>query len=246
MDMLKIHTRGEEASALEGSITNARRVVVLAPHPDDEVLGCGGTVLQLNRGGASSVTVCVTNGERLHGDPSRVVAVTRQNEARHAAGMMGCREPLFLGLPDGGVNSLVPTLTRELRRVFDEQAPDLVFAPSPIDYHDDHIATAAAALSVFRERPSFSLTFYEIYGTVRFNCLVDITTVTEEKKRLILSYRTSLYEKPDLYARAAQGLNAHRSLFLQTPGSYEAFWVLTDPLTDRDVVQWLTYGISRD
>jgi LmbE family N-acetylglucosaminyl deacetylase len=139
MDTVKIHTKGEQAPALEASLQKARKAVVLAPHPDDEVLGCAGTLLQLNRRGVASTTVCVTDGERIHGEPSTTVARARQDEARQVARTMGSGDPLFLGLPDGGLRNLIPELAEGLQGIIAAQKPDLLFAPSPIDYHDDTV-----------------------------------------------------------------------------------------------------------
>jgi len=223
-------------------LPETRNALVIAPHPDDEVLGCGGTVSLLVRAGATVRAVFVTNGERLHGGPSEKVAGQRLSEARAAAGLLGCQEPAFLGLPDGDVASHSERLRDELAGLLGRLRPELVFAPSPADHHADHIAASRAILDIFNDGPDFIVAFYEIYSTVRFTHLIDITEVIQEKKRAILSYRTSLYGKPDLFVSALLGLNSQRSLFVHKPGYFEAFWVLEKSLPEDKIRAWLTYG----
>jgi len=51
------------------SLPECGEVVLLSPHPDDEALGCGGTLTLLNRKGVSSTVVFLTDGEKLRGEP---------------------------------------------------------------------------------------------------------------------------------------------------------------------------------
>ncbi|MDA8105527.1 MAG: PIG-L family deacetylase [Nitrospiraceae bacterium] len=207
-------------------LPHIEKALVLAPHPDDEALGMGGTILKLNAAGTSSRVVFLTDGERLYGEPSHDVAEKRRAEGLKASELLGCSEPIFLGLPDGGLADCVKDICERLTAIIVAQKPVFVFAPSPIDYHRDHIATAVAALALLKDPGSFQLAFYEVYSTLRFTHLIEITDVVDRKKETILNYRTGLYGKPHLYVNAALGLNAHRALFTQEEGFYEAFCVV--------------------
>ncbi len=220
------------------------RALVLAPHPDDEALGCGGTLLLMNRGGTATTTVYATCGERLYGEPSADVASARKSEATEASRMLGCLEPLFLDLADGGLQASRNDLYLRLNYVIRQIQPDIVFAPSPVDHHEDHTLLAAVALNLFNSLGNFALAFYEVYATVRFNKLVDITHVVEEKKRVLSHYRVSLFGKPDIYIDSILGLNAQRSLYLQQEGYYEGFLILKEPTEAEDIVTWLTFGFA--
>lgn len=199
--------------------------LVIAPHPDDEALGCSGTLRLLHEAGTDLSLVLVTNGEKLYGDASAEVADARRREATGSAGLLGCRETLFLDFPDGEIGTHSEDVFQRLAGVVREKKPDVIFAPSPIDYHDDHIATSRTALRLLKDFGSFRLAFYEVYSTLRFNCLIDITGAAETKKRAILNYRASLYGKPEIYVDAALGLNAQRSIFVQKKGYFEAFYI---------------------
>ncbi len=208
------------------NLPEAENILVLAPHPDDEALGCAGTILQLNRKGASSTVVFLTNGECLNGEPSADIAAKRQKEAEACTKMLGCKEALFLNSPDGEIGRHTEDLSQKISDVIKRIKPDIIFAPSPIDYHADHIATSKIALNLLNNLNSFRLAFYEVYSTLRFNFLVDITEVAELKKQAIHNYVTSLFGKPEVYVNAALGLNAQRSIFVQRNGYFEAFYLL--------------------
>lgn len=124
-----------------------------------------------------------------------------------------------------------------------ELRPDLVLAPSPLDFHADHVALGQISLKLHEEKRTPRLAFYEIYATVRFNCLVDITGERRRKETAIAGYRISLYNRPEVYVHAALGLNAHRSIFTQREGYYEAFHVAGPDSTYRDVLDYLACRI---
>ena len=217
------------------------KIMVLAPHPDDEALGCSGTILKLNKSGVSSSLVFLTDGECLNGAPSTDIAAKRKKEAEMCTDLLGSKDVLFLNFPDGNVSGCFDEIYSALYGIINEKRPDIIFSPSIVDYHEDHIATSRIALKLLNTMNSFKLAFYEIYSTVRFNYLIDITEFAEQKKRVILNYHTSLCGKPEIYVNAALGLNAQRSIFMQKGGYYEAFYVLERPLELESIYDYLLY-----
>lgn len=202
------------------------KFLILAPHPDDEAMGCSGTCLLLNKQGASSNIVFITNGESLYETPSEAIAKKRISEARRSCNLIGMKDCIFLDIPDGRVTQNKALLHKKLLNIINDKRPEMIFSPSLYDYHKDHIATASVSLMLFRELRIFKLAFYEIYSTIRFSHLINITDVIEHKKNIIMNYQTSLYEKPEVYVHASLGLNAQRSIFTQKIGYYEAFHIL--------------------
>lgn len=215
--------------------------LVLAPHPDDDALGCSGSLALLNRAGASITIVFITNGEKLYGEPSAALAEQRKEEAVRASELLGCERPLFLGFPDGEADSHIDGIYDRLSAIIAQKKPDIVFAPSLIDHHRDHIATSKAAIKLLNQSASFKLAFYEVYSTVRFSHLVDITEAAEVKKQVILNYCTSLSNKPEVYVHASLGLNAHRSIFSQKSGYYEAFYITDSTRGTNELYDYLCY-----
>ena len=215
--------------------------MVFAPHPDDEALGCAGTLLQILNKDVSSSIIFLTSGERLYGDPSYEIAEKRKEEAVMASGMLGFTERLFLDFPDGEIDGHKESIYGKLSEIIEQGKPDMVLSPSPIDYHADHIATSRIAMRLLNNFQTFKLAFYEVYSTLRFNYLVDITDVADLKRKTILNYRTSLYGKPEIYVNAALGLNAQRSIFVQKEGYYEAFYMVEKDADLAGICDYLSY-----
>ena len=128
-----------------------RRVVIVAPHPDDEILGAAGFMLSLLVRGISLEIIAVSDGEASHplaeqqGIDLRSV---RQGETVQALQRLGWSAPTVtrLGLPDGQISENTETLVASLRaRV---RLGDLCLAPWWHDGHPDHDACGNAALSV--------------------------------------------------------------------------------------------------
>jgi LmbE family N-acetylglucosaminyl deacetylase len=150
-------------------------VLVIAPHPDDDAIGCGGTLLRLAARGARIAVTYVTDGSASHLKskcfPPAVLRVVREGEARAALRALGIRgEPQFLRAPDGGLAHVDVVERRRLvdavmRRIAGAQ---VVFAPWWRDPHPDHVATAALvqdALAVCLRRPA--VYWYQVWLPVR-------------------------------------------------------------------------------
>jgi LmbE family N-acetylglucosaminyl deacetylase len=127
----------------------AAAVVVVAPHPDDEVLGVGGLLRALHRAGHRIELVAVTDGEASHPGsramrPDTLAAVRRIEAAaaRRALGLHGC-PTVHVGLPDGAVADHEDRLAAVLTARLDADA--MVLATWRGDGHPDHEATGRAA-----------------------------------------------------------------------------------------------------
>jgi LmbE family N-acetylglucosaminyl deacetylase len=127
------------------------RVVIAAPHPDDEVLGCAGVMSWLDRQGYAVEIVAVTDGDASHAESRRVSRAAlvhrRQRERASALASLGLAHvPVHrLGFPDAGIASTEPELTEALASRLDSLTTLLV--PWRHDGHPDHEAVARAGIA---------------------------------------------------------------------------------------------------
>ena len=164
-----------------------RRVLAVAAHPDDEVVGCGGLLALLADAG-TEVHVCfATDGEATIGAdlPADEVARRRRAEAGAACAVLGARPPRFLGLPDGRLGDHLAELRSRLRTLVDEVGPDVVIAPWELDGHPDHQAVHAALPS------GIPVWGYETWTPLPPTWVVDVSAVFERKERALACYETA-------------------------------------------------------
>jgi LmbE family N-acetylglucosaminyl deacetylase len=120
-----------------------QHVLIVAPHPDDEV-GCGGTLLLHQRLGDRVHVVHVTDGRqsRAAGLGPDDMAARRRKEAAAAVSAFGFAGADWLGLREGEWDHL--SLAPLLRDVIGKTAPQIIYAPSCVDFHPEHVAVARA------------------------------------------------------------------------------------------------------
>jgi LmbE family N-acetylglucosaminyl deacetylase len=187
-------------------------VLVIAPHPDDEVIGPGGTLALHARRGDRVHAVFVTSGELgLKRLPRERAWSRREAEAQAAAKILGIAQLAFLRQPDWMVGEHLPAAATALRAHLNEVPPDLVYLPHPRDGHPDHQASlrlVRAALRGLRiARPR--LLGYEVWTPMEQHDHVrDISTVMPVKLRALRAHRSQLGEFD--YVGAVRGLNAFR------------------------------------
>ncbi len=221
-------------------------VLVVAPHPDDEILGCGGAIaLHVRRGDAVHVAL-VTAGEG-GGD-----GTARLAESRAAAAALGRTQVSCLGAADGCVASDA-TLEARLGVLLARVQPVVVYAPSPFEMHPDHVATldavsralcAAQGVPVTPAAPPTAsvtagasmptangplLLLYEVNTECMASFLLDITTVAAAKGAALAAFASQL-GVIDLVAKAdarsrARTVNVdlpavtHAEAFLELPAA---------------------------
>lgn len=191
----------------------AERVLVLAPHADDEVFGCGGSLALLAAQGAKVRTVIVSQGDQ---------ATTRQAESAAAAAILGYPTPEHWNFVDRGLEDTLPALTARVAAVLDEMRPTLLFAPSPWEMHPDHRAVCDAALQAAAhyaetagqriENAPLTIALYEIGLPLAVTDFIDITPFWAQKQQAMQCFASQLDEQR--YAEQIAGLNVYRSYTL--------------------------------
>jgi LmbE family N-acetylglucosaminyl deacetylase len=230
-------------------LPDAKRALILSPHPDDETMGCGGTIALYGAKGTEIHVVVVSDGAKIYpeGTPEAVdIVQARKRETLDAAKTLGVAHVHFLDFPDGELQLHKADIAAKIRELIIRFSPDIIFVPSPLDAHEDHRAVSSAAISCLDRMGKVKIVFYEVYGTIRFNALVDIAAVLEAKEKAMLSYPRSLYDSPHSFVEVIKGLNRFRSLYAGGEGYYEAFWIVEKPLSWTEIVDWLTYRDGQD
>ena len=222
-----------EAIPYDAARLLGERLLVLAPHPDDEVIGCGGLVAQHLREGRAVRVLVATDGAEAQGaiDDREGYRAKREEESRRGLALLGGNDIHFLRFADRALDDSVAAPIREHLATF---KPDLICVPSPIEIHPDHLALSRAFCnlvqrdeSLFADLAIARVAFYEVSQPLRPNTLVDITDVAEIKYQAIAMHESQTAIRD--YAAYARGLNVYRALTLAPETKFaEAYW--TTPL----------------
>jgi len=217
-----------EAIPFEPQDLRGERLLVLAPHPDDEVIGCGGLVA-LHLRDARKVHVAVATDGAQAGD-----AAQRESESRAALALLGDVSIEFLRFPDRKLSGQ-RELNDRMAAILREWKPDLIAVPSPLEIHPDHIALSRAFCdliardaSLFADLAVARVAFYEVSAPLRPNALVDITSVADAKYAAIEAHQSqaALHD----YTSYARALNVWRTMTLPPQVKFaEAYWTISLP-----------------
>jgi LmbE family N-acetylglucosaminyl deacetylase len=201
--------------------------VVVAPHPDDEVVGCAGVLLLHAAAGDRVAVVHVTDGRRSRAlllTPA-AMAVHRQEEARASLAVLGIRSWEWLGFPEREWNEadLVPRLESVLRAL----QPDVIYGPSRVDFHPEHARVAQAlALSLPGGAPGAVIRVMQLgvpLTGILANLAADVTDVMPQVIAATASYRSEEASvrfslRARRYAGAVTGRGRAGELFWEMPG----------------------------
>lgn len=198
----------------------AQRVLVLAPHPDDEVFGCAGAIAAHLRQGAEVHVVILTSGER-NGE-----ADVRAKESRAAAALLGYGEPELWAEKDRGLVPDKRLIARLVEKIDSIQA-DLLYAPSPWEVHPDHRQACSLAMQALqRTAGPCRMAFYEIGVPLRPNLLLDITPDLSLKAQAMACFSSQMLHQA--YSDHISALNRYRTYTLPADvKAAEAFLLLS-------------------
>jgi LmbE family N-acetylglucosaminyl deacetylase len=207
----------------------ARRVLVISPHIDDDVIGCGGVIRQHADAGAAVVSVYLRDG-----------GATRESEARRAAEIIGVTQAIFMRWgppatarrwgPVPTAKSLIPIqqdTIQGLREIIQTTKPEVLYAPFFLDPHPDHASATyllEAAMSSCRAQIE-RLYLYEVWGPLVPDVLIDITEQADVKRRAINAH-CSQVENINM-GEGILGLNRYRAEMNRIRGYAEAYLRVT-------------------
>ena len=186
-------------------------VLVIAPHPDDESLGCGGTLCKHAARGDRVVVTYLSSGELGLKQLSHEKAWSiREGESRRAAKVLGVATVEFLRLPDWSVGDHVARAARLLRPILDGEKPARIYVPHAREWHPDHRAAFLVLRAACRGRSArLEVLAYEVWTPLsEYDHVEDITAEMPKKLRALRAHRSQLNQFD--YVRAVRGLNQFR------------------------------------
>jgi LmbE family N-acetylglucosaminyl deacetylase len=142
-----------------------KRVLVIAPHPDDEVLGCGGIIKRLTDSGIRVTVLVASRGKEKLYSEERILNVRKQ--ALEAHRILGVRNTVFFDYPAPELDLVsISELSSSISKIITREKPDTVFLPHHGDIHHDHRAIFNAGLVASRPVNDCSVKYVFCYETL--------------------------------------------------------------------------------
>lgn len=215
-----------------------KRILVFSPHPDDDIIGCGGSMAKHVSQGNEVTAVYLTSGEAgslKH--PPEVLAQKREAEAAEAGRVIGVSDVVFLQNPDGYLEYNQDNIVK-LTNLIRKRQPHLVYLPHRGEPHPDHFTTNQLGLEACRRSggPWFAeyegqpwtveaILGYEVWTTLsEAGYIEDITKFMGIKLSALNCHKSQLEDIR--YDEAVKGLNRYRGI-MSGKGDYcECFQVI--------------------
>lgn len=211
------------------------RILVLSPHPDDDIIGCGGSIARLSKEGHEVVVVYLTSGEAgsLEMDSSQLARV-REDEARRAGRLLGVREFIFWRQPDGFLQESAEIINQLVRLIRARQF-STVYLPHKQEANRDHAVTFRIGMEACKRAagPWFkdcgltpwvvgNILGYEVWTPLQEVAYVeDISSMMEIKIQALQQHHSQL--SVYAYDEAIRGLNRYRGINSGQKAYGEAF-----------------------
>lgn len=219
-------------------------VLVLAPHPDDEVFGCGGAIMRHVADGDPVHVVIVTDGgwqAEADSNPESYVHL-RRNESLSAAKILEYGTPVFWGLEDRML-SYGEALIQRIGKTIQDLGATIIYAPSIYEMHPDHRTLAIAAVDAARSSGA-SLVMYEIGVSLPPNILLDITDMQTRKNEAMACFNSQLTQRD--YVGHIEALNRFRAYTLPSEAtSAEAYRLIVAEALPVDPLELYTIEADR-
>ena len=216
------------------------KILVVAPHPDDETLGCGGLMALYPK---QCDVLLLTDGRKGKSKqraniPDEEIIAIRKSELRNALNIAGVNNLYCLDIPDS-------TLDKSKKQVikFDASGYKYIFIPNAREAHPDHKAANRYFKSMrFWGKTKAKIYEYEVWTPLQvIDVLVDISSKEEVKRRMIKQYVSQLECKT--YENAGMGLSQYRGIGCNATTA-EAFYF--SPASIVDKLKYIGYLLLPD
>ena len=217
---------------------SASSAVVISPHPDDDVIGMGGSMRLLADKGVNVFSVYITDGSsEIFKD--RKIAAIRQKEAIDALGVVRAKAGIFFKHQSRNLSFV--EVVKEIKEILIFLKPEIVYIPSPFERHPTHLKVTEMTIKALRQIKNYCPAFwgYNVWsGNWRGEEInaFDVKKVINIKKKAICMHKSQ--QKYKDYASGMIGRNRYEGVFLETHGKKrfeyaETFVNMNELLTNR-------------
>lgn len=206
-------------------MSDKQTIAVIAAHPDDEVLGCGGTIARLSTEGSSVHVLLLADGESSRVETPDAITpdlvAARRTAADRASALLGCKSVTVHRLPDNRLDSLdLLDVVKQIEAFVNRHSPTTVFTHHGGDVNVDHSIVHEAVLAACRPQsrhPVRDLLFFEVASSTEWrppgsaapfvpNHFVDISATLAVKLRALETYQAEL--RPFPHPRSVEAVTA--------------------------------------
>jgi len=206
-----------------------KNILVVASHPDDEVLGCGGTLYNLKKKGAKISALFLSDGEssRKHSKINKLIK-DRKKQAVQAGKILGIKKMIFGNFPDNSMDTIpILKIIQFIEKQIKKIKPDTIFTHFESDLNVDHQITSKSVITACRPIKNLSvksILFFEILSSSEWNIsiknksfipnyFVDIKKSLKFKLKALKCYKREMRKWP--HPRSLEGVK----LLSKTRGS---------------------------
>lgn len=245
-----IELKNSDALALPENLNladykGADNIVIIAPHPDDDAIGLGGTIKLLTEKGEKIFVIYVTTGSGTPAAGRRgaeTITKQRQEEAAGAMRTLDITGGFFLHWESKEiVETKIDDVVQDIFTVLILLQPKLIYVPSPFETHLTHLAATQRTLEAMRRMPQAEVklrgysVWNEIFAANEELETIDISEVVDAKKRAIRAHESEIKFKP--YDTAAIGKNHFEAIFndphKDSKSQYSETFLIMDEIAAR-------------
>ena len=204
------------------SYINKKKILVIAAHPDDEVLGCGGTIMKSTSRGCKVYIVFMTNGVASRNKKKK--DISKEVKARKAAAIKACKiigaeKPNFLDFQDNQLDKYpLLEIVKTVEKFIKKYSPSVIFSHYSGDLNIDHQIVSKAVVTACRPQKQSTvknLLFFEVPSSTEWqitkpsktfnpNWFEDISSVIKKKLSAVQAYKSELRKWP--HPRSKKGI----------------------------------------